>query len=94
MMLTGISGLASEPFLSPTPEDRGVAALEPDDVEPGRRLLGEDLVDPLLRGERSARHLSDLDQLGPLAGLVEKRERDEPVVDDDIGALQRQAPRR
>ena len=69
-------------LLAAATEDEGVAALEADDALAGLRRLDQPLPDLLLRYRRHAGLLADVDQLGVLAGAVERPGRDQAVVED------------
>ncbi len=82
-------------LLAAAAEDEGVAALEPDDALAGSRRLDQPGADLLLGDRGHSRLLADVDQLGVLAGAVERPRRDQTVVEDRVGTGdQRQRPRR
>ena len=73
-------------LLAAAAEDERVAALEPDDALARARGLDQPLADLLLRDRGHARLLADVDELGVLAGAVERAGRDQAVVEDRVGA--------
>ena len=82
-------------FLAAAPEHERIAALQPHDGRAGRAPLHEQRVDLVLGELDRARRLRRRDQLGAAWREVQERGRDEPVVDDDVGAREharRRAP--
>ncbi len=73
-------------LLAAAAEDEGVAALEPDDALARAGGGDQPLADLLLRHRRHPGRLADVDELGVLAGAVERPRRDQPVVEDRVGA--------
>ncbi len=73
------------PLLAAAPEDERIASLEPDDA-PALAGGGDQALADLLLGHRGGTgRLADVDQLGLLAGAVERPWRDQAVVEDRVG---------
>ena len=76
-------------FLAAAPEHERVAALEPHHAPPARSVLDHQRMDLLLRDTVPATTLADLDELRLAARERQDLRRDQPVVQYDVGCLQR-----
>ena len=76
-------------LLAAAAEHERIAALEAHDVFAALRVLDEQLVDLFLRGAAAADELADVESRGIAARELEHFGRNQPVVHDDVGFLQR-----
>ena len=82
---SAISSCASSP---PRPKTNGSPPLSRTTDRPGARVLEQQRVRRLLRDLLAAADLADVDDDRVLARLAQRLERDEPVVQHDVGAAQ------
>ncbi len=78
-------------FLAAATEEIRIAALEPDHGPPTFRQADQQRVDLRLRHRMASRLFADADPCGSGRDQGEDRGRDEPVVDDDVGLVQKSA---
>ena len=79
----------SRDLLAGAAKDERVPALQPHDGLAGGSVLDHQRLDLLLRHAMGALRLADRDQLCLAAGVLENLGAGEPVVEDDVGGLQR-----
>src|SRR5262249_43786148 len=70
------------------PEDRRIAALQPDDALAAPGPVDQQPVDVALTDARAAGRLAHVDDRRPAADLVQQLARDQPVVQDHVGLPQ------
>ncbi len=78
-------GQAGVDLLATAAEDERVTALEPYDGPAGERVLDQQGVDGLLRGEPAARDLAHVDDLDVFREPVQRGQRSQAVDHDDVG---------
>ena len=69
----------------PRPKTNGSPPLSRTTLRPARRPLGDQRLDLLLLERVASRLLADVDELGVVAGAVERAGRDQAVVEDHVG---------
>ena len=94
--MTGTScGAQIVKLLAAAAEHEGIAALEAHDVEAAAGGIAQAAVDLVLADARCAAALADEHAFGVAPRAIENPGRDELVVENDVGALQRvQGPQR